>query len=73
MLFRSRIARLLRQLPSDPAVWADLHARYRVRLSFGIFFDAWNRGFDLSPASLRSIADLGVPLGFDIYAETKLA
>jgi hypothetical protein len=63
------VRRLLAHLPNDPAVWEQLAARYSVRVTFGIFIGAWNRGFDLSPAAMRRLADLGATVGFDIYAD----
>jgi hypothetical protein len=63
------VPQLLRCLPSDRAIWEEVVARYIVRLSFGIFVGAWNRGFDLSPTSMKQLAALGVPVGFDIYAD----
>jgi hypothetical protein len=60
---------LLAQLPSNPLVWDELRSRFDARLGFGIFQHAWNRGFTLSPESLRRVAALGLALDFDIYAE----
>jgi hypothetical protein len=63
------VSQLFGRLPNDRAVWEGLVAKYTVRVTFGIFIGAWNRGFDLSPASVKQIAALGVPVGFDIYAD----
>ena len=63
------VRQLLDRLPDDPAVWEQLATRYTVRVGFGIFVGAWSRGFELSPSSLRQLAVLGVPVGFDIYAD----
>jgi hypothetical protein len=60
---------LLDRLPSEPSVWAALNARFRVRLGFGLFLGAWNRGFELSPPVLSRAIMTGALLGFDIYAE----
>jgi len=65
------VRQLLDRLPTDPAVWEQLVAKYTVRVGFGIFVGAWNRGFELSPSSLRQLAHFGVPIGFDIYADGK--
>jgi hypothetical protein len=62
------LASLLDRLPSDPGVWQALRGRYSVALGFGLFQDAWNRGFDLSPGIVQRVAALGLGLGFDIYA-----
>jgi hypothetical protein len=63
------VRQLLDRLPTDPAVWEQLVAKYTVRVGFGIFVGAWNRGFELSPSSLKQLAVFGVPVGFDIYAD----
>jgi hypothetical protein len=63
------VRQLLDRLPTDPAVWEQLVAKYTVRVGFGIFIGAWNRGFELSTTSMRQLAVLGVPVGFDIYAD----
>jgi hypothetical protein len=60
---------LLDRLPSDPRVWETLRSRYSVALGFGLFQGAWNRGFDLSPAVISRVANLGLGVGFDIYAD----
>ena len=63
------LASLLDRLPSDPNVWEALRGRYSVALGFGLFQEAWNRGFDLSPGIVQRVAELGLGLGFDIYAD----
>ena len=63
------LASLLDRLPSDPSVWDALRARHSVALGFGLFQEAWNRGFDLSPGVIHRVAALGLGLGFDIYAD----
>lgn len=60
---------LLDQLPDDEIVWASLAARYRIILSYGLFMDAWNQGFDLSPGVAARIARMGAVMRFDIYGE----
>jgi hypothetical protein len=59
--------RLLDRLPADPACWAELRSRFRVSVCYGISLEAWNRGFDLSGATIGRLAVLGVEVGFDIY------
>jgi hypothetical protein len=60
---------LLAKLPDDPSIWESLHERFTVRLGFGLFLDAWNRGFDLAPALVHRVAKMRLPLGFDIYVD----
>src|SRR5690606_28285796 len=49
------LGELLRRLPANPVVWSELRARYQVRISIGIHFDAWNRGFALDAATLAQV------------------
>ena len=62
---------LLARLPTEPAVWADLGRRFQIQLSFGIFTERWNRGFELSADAVRRIDILGAGVGFDIYANLE--
>ncbi|NIA70039.1 DUF4279 domain-containing protein [Pelagibius litoralis] len=59
---------LLDLLPEDETLWVELAARYDIRLSYGLFFEAWNRGFTLSPELLARIARMRASVDFDIYA-----
>jgi len=62
---------LLARLPTDEAMWSALRSRYKVQLSFGIFTERWNRGFELSAESVRRIGIVGVGVGVDIYANLE--
>jgi hypothetical protein len=62
---------LLSRLPVDDALWSDLRQRFHVQLSFGIFTERWNRGFDLSAEAVRRITSLGAGVNFDIYADRE--
>jgi hypothetical protein len=62
---------LLSRLPTDDAVWADLRRRFRLQLSFGIFNERWNRGFELSADAVRRIDLLGAGVGVDIYVTVE--
>src|ERR1051325_936803 len=57
---------LLARLPTDDLVWANLRARFKLRLSFGIFTERWNRGFDLTPQAVSRISAFGAGLDVDI-------
>jgi len=59
--------KLLSLLPEDAAVWRDLTQRFKVEIRFGIHFEGWNKGFHLSPAVIRGLANLGSEVGFDLY------
>jgi hypothetical protein len=63
------IEKLLAQLPTDQAIWRDLATRFRVQLRFGIFLEGWNRGFSISGRFLQRLAEMGVSLEFDLYAD----
>ena len=60
--------KLLMTLQADPAVWEQLAEQHEVRVYYGIHMNAWNRGFDLSPATIEQMATLRATVGFDIYA-----
>jgi hypothetical protein len=62
---------LLDRLPGDERFWSDLRKRYHVRLSFGVFTERWNRGFELSGDAVRRINIVGAGVGFDIYADLE--
>jgi len=51
------------------AFWSDLRTRYNVRLTFGIFSERGNRGFELTGDAVSRIHSLGVGLDLDIYAD----
>jgi hypothetical protein len=63
------IGLLFGRLPHGEAIWAQIRAKHSIRLSLGIFVVRWNSGFELSPTSLKNIANIGGPLGIDIYDE----
>jgi hypothetical protein len=66
-----QLRKLLMQLPTSDAIWRELRERYRVNVSFGLHMEAWNRGFTLDPVDLGRIGRMGVPMGFDIYADLE--
>jgi hypothetical protein len=52
----------------DLRMWRRLTKRFKADLTFGIFLDTSNRGFELSPEVMRAVARRGLRVGFDIYA-----
>jgi len=60
---------LLAKVSPDPATWAKLHSEYEIRVSVGIFIEAWNRGFELPARVLEALALRSLNLDFDIYAD----
>ena len=62
---------LLGRLPTDEAFWSEVRRRFGLQLSFGIFSERWNRGFELSAEAVRRINVLGAGVGVDIYANVE--
>lgn len=54
--------------PSSAPVWAELRERFDVRVRFGIFLEAWNRGFGVSAGQLEQLSAMADRFEFDIYA-----
>ena len=61
------VLHLLNRLPSDCAIWQSLGDRFDIDLFCGLFMESNNRGFGLSPAACRELAERGIEIGFDIY------
>ena len=59
---------LLKQMPSDPAVWLALPAVPTLIFSLGM--PRSNCGFNIAPDLGGFAADRGIVLGFDIYGES---
>jgi hypothetical protein len=55
----------------DESLWNGLRRRFKVQLSFGIFTERWNRGFELSAGAIERIKSLGAGVEFDIYADRE--
>jgi hypothetical protein len=64
----SRILGLLARLPVDPAVWAQLSARFRLDMFVGLYLASFNEGIELRPETLRAMGERGIVLGLDIYS-----
>jgi hypothetical protein len=61
------IRALLLRFSVPNATSAELSRRYNVAIWVGLFLDAWNRGFSMSPTT-RLIAATGASVEFDIYS-----
>lgn len=59
---------MLAKLPADAELWAELNRTCKVDLYCGLFMEAANRGFSLSPSTCQMLADRHLEIGFDIYA-----
>jgi hypothetical protein len=64
-----QIAELLKPLTDDLMVWMALSERFDVYLYFGIFIRKYNQAMGLSPATLRMVADRGIRMDFELYAD----
>jgi hypothetical protein len=62
---------LLEQVSSDESLWLDLGRRFDVQMRYGIFLEAWNRGFGLRRDVVKRIARFSASLEFDIYANIE--
>ena len=58
---------LLERLTPDLSAWDRLNEVCDMDLFCGLFLAAENRGFGLSAAASRMLADRHVSVGFDIY------
>jgi hypothetical protein len=63
------VTALLKKLPDDLGIWHSLHESYEVDLFCGLFMEAANRGFVLSPETCKRLVERGLEIGFDIYAK----
>lgn len=52
-------------------LWLNLGRRFDVQMRYGIFLEAWNRGFGLGRDVVRRVAGLGASLEFDVYANLE--
>lgn len=62
---------VLDKVSSAESVWLDLGRRFKVQIRYGIFVEAWNRGFGLSRELVGRVARVGASLEFDIYANPE--
>ena len=61
------IVAVLGRLPGDLNLWSELGARFSIDMFCGLFMGSGNQGADVSPSTLRLLADRGMRLGLDIY------
>ena len=65
----ARQSLLLRTLPTDQSVWTSLTSRFTVDLICAVTVRCVNRGFELPPEVLGSVAERGITLSFDIFCQ----
>jgi hypothetical protein len=57
---------MLKELPHSGELWQQLHSEFKVDLFLGIWLRDWNRGFSLTPETLKMLADRELEIAFDI-------
>jgi hypothetical protein len=67
--FEPQIEELLGMLTQDLAVWRELTQKYRAGVVCGVWLRNRNRGMELSPELMKRLAERGLKLGLDIYAD----
>jgi hypothetical protein len=65
--FDKQVDWIFSRLTSDVRIWRKLGRKFKMKLNAIIYLESWNRGFDLSPASMAEIGRRGLTLDFDIY------
>jgi hypothetical protein len=68
--FEPQVEDLLGRLTQDLTVWRELTQRYKADIFCGVWLRNWNRGMGLSPALMQRLAERGLELGLDIYADS---
>ena len=64
----AQVRELLSGLATDPRVWQQLSAQYRVSLFCGWFMSNGNEGVEIAPTTLQLLGERGIRLDLDIYA-----
>jgi len=65
------VSRLLGMLSVDSQTWQSLVERYRPGVSVMVVVKAWNRGFMLPSSVIGRLAERGLWVECDIYAEPQ--
>jgi hypothetical protein len=64
----AQVAELFGRLITDLSVWSSLAKQYRMDLFCGFFMKETNEGFEVSPQTMKLLADRGIKLAVCIYA-----
>jgi hypothetical protein len=62
---------LLAKVSAEDSLWLEMRKRFDVQMRYGIFVEAWNRGFGLSREVIQRVARIHATLEFDIYANLE--
>ncbi|WP_239467323.1 DUF4279 domain-containing protein [Rhodoferax koreensis] len=62
-----QVSELLGRVTSDPSVWHELTARFRVDLFCGWFMGSGNEGVEILPSTMLALGQRGIRLSLDIY------
>ncbi len=65
-----KIEELLVLFTNDINIWNEVTGIAKADIFCGLFLDGWNKGFELSPNTMRKLSDRKLKIGFDIYAPT---
>lgn len=65
-----KVSALFAKANPDLEAWQKLRAKHPGDLFCGVFLTAWNVGIVLRPSTMLAIAQRGLDLDLDIYAQT---
>jgi hypothetical protein len=65
--FDAQVGQIVSQTTDDLAVWRGLAERCRIILFCGWFMKGWNEGIEISPQTLRLLAERGITLSIELY------
>jgi hypothetical protein len=69
----SHLADIVKRLVGKEKVISDLQARgFRIDILVGLIGIEGNYGYTISSTTVRQIGQLGLPVGFDLYATTGI-
>lgn len=66
-----KIDELLSKLTPNLNIWNKLTSKYEVWMDVAGYMNNWNRGFKLSPESMRMLSDRNLDIFFDLYFEEQ--
>jgi hypothetical protein len=67
------ISMVLDRILVSEEVWKQVVTNAKARIFVGLTLDTYNRGFGFAPSMLKRMAELGIQLDFDIYAEVSVS
>jgi len=67
----AQVAEIFTRVNSDLAVWAVLSSKYKLQLFCGFFMEVSGEDLEVTPETLKVLADRGIKLYICIYAPTN--